>query len=156
VRPVSDTAQKRSGAERFCAASLIVYLPSGPIAFAFSNSTPPGRPTALSKLVRSVQAAPTRPRGSRARNATCAGWTPHRRLARLLRRPARPQHLDDDQAAADADDLLAHAGAARRHRLVIDVEAGPDQRRVADADLPPDPCRLIQTSRQRLRGEVAA
>jgi len=41
----------------------LCYSMSGPISFAYNNSTPPGRPTAFSKLVRSVHAAPRRPRG---------------------------------------------------------------------------------------------
>ena len=48
----------------------------------------PSRPTAYTKSVRAVQAAPGVPLRSRARNATWAGWTPRRASAALTRRQA--------------------------------------------------------------------
>src|SRR5262249_31767496 len=54
-------------------------------------------------------------------------------LARLLRRLAGAHGLDDEQAAADADDLLPDARAAGGAGGVVHIKPGADDRRIADA-----------------------
>src|SRR5262249_46452885 len=50
-----------------------------------------------------------------------------------LRRAAGPHPFHNKEAAADADYLLADAGGARGAGTVVDIEAGADERRIADA-----------------------
>src|SRR5207302_9361683 len=57
----------------------------------------------------------------------------HRQLAGFLGAAPGPHRFHDEQAAADADDLLADAGGAGGPGGVIDIETMTDQRRIADA-----------------------
>jgi hypothetical protein len=85
--------------------------------------------------VRAVQAAPISPATFRARKATAGGCIDalHRGFAGLLGRLAGAHLLDDEEAAAAADDLFADARGPGGAGGVVDVEAGTDDRRIADA-----------------------
>ena len=67
--PAQFVFHSASSLANFACSARTAYAPT-PITFAFTSSTFPGRATAYSNLVRSVQAAPMRPRVSRARKAT--------------------------------------------------------------------------------------
>src|SRR6185312_1454183 len=74
-----------------------------------------------------------------------------RHAARVLGRMARAHHLDDEEAAAVADDFLADAGRGRAADVVVDVKPGADDRAVADAavELP------RHAARRARAGEIA-